>query len=78
MREYLDKMKGLSIDEIVKSTTLNAKAPPKEESKMVSQDAHEGLTAKQVSIVDNAKMMAQNMAAQVGGKAKVQSSKSIK
>ena len=44
---------------------------------MVSQDANEGLTAKQVSIVDNAKMMAQNMASQVGGKAKVNSSKFI-
>ena len=62
VREYLDKMKGLSIDEIVKSTTLNAKAP-KEEQKMGSQDVHEGMTAKQVSIVDNAKALAKNMAA---------------
>ena len=55
VREYLDKMKGLSIDEIVKSTTINAKAPPKEETKMGGQDAHEGITAKQASIIDNAK-----------------------
>ena len=36
---------------------------------MGSQDAHEGMTGKQVSIVDNAKAMAKNMAAQAGGKA---------
>ena len=42
---------------------------------MVVQDGNEGLTAKQVSIVDNAKQMAQNMAAQAGGKAKINASK---
>ena len=40
-----------------------------------SQDSMEGITAKQVSIIDNAKMMAQNLAAQAGGKAKVNQSK---